>query len=90
MLRVFSNKMPLVRKYAKNERNLYRTNTQTFTNIGLPIPPFPQRFHYQKHCFCATICMLLRGKSMQIEGKTDIFSPKNALFKCKNTIYLAA
>ena len=90
MLRVFSNKMPLACKYAKNERNLYRTNTQIFTNVGLPILSFPQRFSGQKHCFCAAICMLLRGKSMQIEGKTDIFSPKNALFLCKNTIYLAA
>lgn len=80
MLRVFSNRRALVRKYARNEQHLYLTNTQILTNVGLPILSFPQRFSGQKHCFCAAICMLLEEKSMQIEGKTDIFSPKNALF----------
>lgn len=79
--------MPLACKYAKNKQLSYSINTQSFTNTSHPIPPFPQRFPSQKHYFCTAICMLLLGKSMQIEGKTDIFSPKNALFLCKNTIY---
>lgn len=73
MLRIFSNRLSLGRKYAKNERLSYSVDTQPFTNIDRPIPPFPQRFHYQKHCFCAEICMLLRGNSMQIEVQDDAF-----------------
>lgn len=73
MLRVFSHRRQLGRKYAKNERNLYSISTQPFTNIDHPIPPFPQRFPCQKHVVCGSIGMPLAYNSMFVRVQGAVF-----------------
>lgn len=73
MLRIFSNRLSLGRKYAKNERHLYSISTQPFTNIDRPILPFPQRFPCQKHVVCGSIGMPLAYNSMFVRVQGAVF-----------------